>query len=59
MKPPMNTEPATKNRRDAERAENPSLGAHASSVLGLWHAGCVRFQERQRTRREIWKVNDK
>src|SRR5213592_4202802 len=36
------------HRRDAENAEVPSLGAHASSVpwvSNTLHAGCVRSQE--------------
>ena len=49
----MNTEqlirnPKESHRRDAENAEVPSLGAHASSVPGVsdtLHAGCVRSQE--------------
>src|SRR6266545_4233349 len=53
MKPPMNGEQLRRNqkeshRRDAEPAEVPSLGAHASSVPGVsntLHAGCVRSQE--------------
>src|SRR6266545_8317118 len=53
MKPPMNGEQLRRNqkeshRRDAEPAEVPSLGAHASSVPWVsnsLHAGCVRSQE--------------
>src|SRR5439155_10551477 len=52
-KPQMNTEQPGRNqkeshRRDAENAEVPSLGAHASSVptvSNILHAGCVRSQE--------------
>src|SRR5216117_4533458 len=55
MKPQMNTAQPSRNqkeshRRDAENAEVPSLGAHASSVPGCptpctQDAGCVRSQE--------------
>ena len=53
MEPRMNTEQFSRNesyRRDAENAEVPSLGAHASSFQRAWvsntlHAGCVRSQE--------------